>query len=163
MWLPDPLKTTRRAALFGAAALLAGCGFAPAYGTRGAGSHLLNRIRYQVPNTALGYRLRQSLRDSLGEGTDMVLDVNVTTGVLTSAETRSGEILRYTLPGTATFTLRDSAGGTITSGSVDAFTGYSASASIRAVETAQIDAEDRLARLLAERIITQLLVAAPAR
>ncbi|ARO15752.1 LPS-assembly lipoprotein [Ketogulonicigenium robustum] len=144
------------------AGALAGCGFSPVYGPSGPANHLTNRISYAIPETALAYRLRQALRDSLGEGSEMALSVSVSTSVVTSAETRGGEILRYTIPGTAQYRLTDSGGRVVASGTVDAFTGYSASASTRAVAAARVDAEDRLARLLAERIVTQLLVATAA-
>ena len=52
MWLSD-----RRSLLFGAAAAvtLAGCGFAPAYGTSGAASRLQNALRIEEPDSQNAY------------------------------------------------------------------------------------------------------------
>ena len=51
---------------------------------------------------------------------------------------------------------------TVTSGTVDSFTGYSATGSTVATRAARADAEERLTTILADQIVTRLIAAAPA-
>ena len=72
-----------------------------------------------------------------------------------------GDIERYNLVGTADYVLLDKASGAIVaSGQVQNFTGYSATGTTVATLAAQRDAADRLMIILADKIVSELLVKA---
>ena len=69
---------------------------------------------------------------------------------------------RYSLNGSADFTLTDATtGATVTKGQVSTFTSYSTTGTTVATLTAEYDARQRLARMLADQVVTRLLAAAP--
>ena len=69
---------------------------------------------------------------------------------------------RYSLNGSADFRLTDAASGaTVTEGQVSSFTSYSTTGTTVATLTAEYDARQRLARMLADQVVTRLLAAAP--
>lgn len=161
MWSSEP-RITRRLALFGAILGLAGCGFVPAYGPDGAFAGLAGKVEVITPQSIAGYRLGDRLRDRLGSADarslyrlDVELDIRES-GV---AVTQEGSVTRFTLVGVATYRLilRDD-GGVVTSGATDSFTGYSTTDSTVATENARANAEERLARILADQILTRLQV-----
>ncbi len=143
---------------------LAGCGFAPAYGPYGGAAALRGAVTVDAPATLEGYRLRERLLDRLGTPTEAryVLGVEPTETSEQAAISADGVTTRYRLVGTADYLLRDAATGTeLAAGTVDGFTGYSATLGTVASASAEEDARDRLAVLLAELILTRLIAAAP--
>jgi LPS-assembly lipoprotein len=155
MWWSD-----RRHVLLGLLAL-AGCGFTPVYGPGGTASALRGQVQITAPETVEGYRLLQALRDRLGEaGTPAyVLSVTLTISEVPAATTAQGSTTRYTLPGSASYTLTTADGAPLAQGTVDGFTSYSATGTTVATSAAQVDARARLAQLLADQIVTRLSVA----
>lgn len=160
----DSAGPTRRALLGTVGALvLSGCGFSPAFGTDGPGTALFDRTVISVPQTVAGYRLAERLTERLGTAPDVpVYDLMVFLGIDEAgvAVTPAGAITRFTLTGRSDFTLR--VVGTddiLLSGDVEAFTGYSATDSTVATQTARDDATERLTRILADLIVTRLLTA----
>ena len=155
MWWSD-----RRIALLGLLAL-AGCGFTPVYGPGSTARALRDSVQITAPETVEGYRLLQALRDRLGDSTGTAYDLSVTLDIseVAAATTPDGSTTRYTLPGRASYVLTTLAGITLTQGTVDSFTSYSATGTTVATSTAQADARARLAQLLADQIVARLAIA----
>lgn len=159
MWLSD-----RRAFLAGALALSA-CGFTPAYGPNGAAGRLQNTIAVEAPVDRDSYLLVQQLEHRLGRaaspayGLSIALDVKQERMAIAANNITS----RFNVIGRATYALRDLGDGKVlTSGNVGSFTGYSATGSTAATQTAEADARARLMVILADQITTRLIAAAGA-
>ncbi len=155
MWWSD-----RRAILLALTAL-AGCGFAPVYAPGSTASQLRDQTAITAPETVEGYRLLQALRDRLGDSSSPAYALQVTLSIseVAAATTAQGSTTRYTLPGTATYSLTTLAGTALAQGTVDNFTSYSATGTTVATSAAQTDARARLAQILADQIVTRLSVA----
>ncbi len=155
MWWSD-----RRTILLSLSAL-AGCGFAPVYAPGSTASTLRNQVQITAPATGEGYVLLQALRDRLGPAAAPAYALSVTLDItqVAAATTPQGSTTRYTLPGTASYTLTAIDGTPLVNGTVDSFTSYSATGTTVATSTAQADARARLAQILADQIVTRLSVA----
>ncbi|MFD2440590.1 LPS assembly lipoprotein LptE [Paracoccus kondratievae] len=69
---------------------------------------------------------------------------------------------RYALNGTADFVLTEaSSAREVTRGQVSSFTSYSTTGTTIATMAAEQDAHDRLARMLADQVVTRLLAVQP--
>ncbi|WP_323766357.1 LPS assembly lipoprotein LptE [Marinovum sp.] len=162
MWLSD-----RRSLLFGglAAATLAGCGFAPAYGTNGAASKLQNAIRIDTPGSRNAYVVTRRIEERLGAGgadAPYALGLTLSLSEESSASTSDGALTRYQVLGRVTYALRRAGSGEVLdSNTLRHFTGYSASGSTVATLQAKRDAEERMMVILADRVIQELVLAAP--
>ena len=66
---------------------------------------------------------------------------------------------RYSLSGTADFALKDQAGRVLAQGRVSSFTSYSTTGTTIATLSAEGDARQRLATMLADQVVTRLLAA----
>ena len=153
--------SSRRAFLIGLAAL-SGCGFTPVYGPGGAAERLRGQVAVEVPATAQGYALRRRVLDRLGgAGTALELTVAPTLEEGASAIAPDGATTRLRLVGTADWRLTDAAGTLVSEGREEAFTAFSVTGSTVAARTARVDAEERLAVLLADRIVTRLIALVP--
>lgn len=152
---------TRRRALVALAAFagLGACGFTPVYGPGSAALALRGRVTITAPRTVEGYRLLSRLEERLGrpDGATLALDVTLDIARDRVAVAEDGSITRFTLPGEATFALRDAGGVVLVSGTVDAFTSYSTTGTTVATRAAETDARARLAMILADLIMTRLL------
>ncbi|WP_343032498.1 LPS assembly lipoprotein LptE [Tritonibacter litoralis] len=96
-----------------------------------------------------------------GEGGIYALDLSVKQTVEGQAITADNDITRFSVQGTANYTLRRlSDGVVVTSGAVDNFTGYSATGSTVDTLAGERDAEERLMRILADQIVTRLFTTA---
>ena len=137
---------------------LSGCGFTPAYGPGAASGLLRGRVAVEAPATPEGYALRQRLLSRLGGGgSDYLLSVTLVQEEGASAIAPDGSITRLRLLGEASWRLEGPDGALIGSGDVEGFTAFSATGSTVASRTARLDAENRLAILLADRIVTRLI------
>lgn len=141
---------------------LASCGFTPAYGPNGAASRLQNRILVDEPGDRDSYLLVRQLETRLGRsaapdfGLSIALDVSEERMAITSNNITT----RFNVIGKATYALRDLGDGKVlTSGTVDSFTGYSATGSTAATQTAEADAHERLMVMLADQMVTRLIAA----
>lgn len=140
---------------------LAACGFEPVYAPGGAGSALYGRVAVSAPNTVASYLLVEDLEQKLGRsassGSEYNLDVSVSTATLAAAITTTNETNRYTINGTANYSLRSNATGQIVaSGTVTDFVGYSAAGSTVSTLADERDANQRLMVILSDQIINRL-------
>ncbi len=143
-----------------AAMPVAGCGFAPAYGTGGAAAGLQGRIRVDDPSDKNGFDLVQRLEERLSrpEAPRYALSHSITTQAIGVGITPEGAITRYNLTGSVTWGLTDTTTGVrLTGGKVNSFTSYSATGSTVAGLAAEQDAALRLMRILADQIVTRLI------
>lgn len=148
--------------LAGALALTA-CGFTPVYGPQGTGHTLFGQIATRTPQTADEFAFDRRLTERLGTVTNSRYQLTYTlrTASVGQAITPEEVTTRYSLNGTAVFTLTDSTGQTVTDGQVSSFTSYSATGTPVATVAAERDARNRLARMLADQVVTRLLATAP--
>ncbi|WP_095588721.1 LPS assembly lipoprotein LptE [Actibacterium ureilyticum] len=139
---------------------LAGCGFAPAYGTGGAATALRGQVTAAEPANRLDFLLVSRLEERLGRTATprYRLGYQITTSRRALAITSRQEITRYNLSGEITYTLRDVTTGRLAaSGTVESFASYSATSNTVATLTAERDAQDRLMTILADQIVTRLI------
>ncbi|WP_394178836.1 LPS assembly lipoprotein LptE [Yoonia maritima] len=150
---------SRRFAILGLLAL-GGCGFAPVYSDS---NTLRGAIAFKADETIAGYRLQERLEQRLGRATAprYTLDVTMTRGSRSAAITDDGDTTRYNVTGIAKWTLTDATGQQVEKGKVDAFTSYSATGSTTATQTAATDATARLSVILADMIVSRLLILSP--
>lgn len=157
------MLSSRRQILTLLAALpLAGCGFAPVYGTGSPARTLRGRIAYRAPNTTEGFRLRARLEDRLGrvERGDYLLTVQMEIDEQAVVISSAQDINRFNLLGKARWDLTEADSGTsLASGTAETFTAYSAFDTNVATREAQDDARDRLGVALADLIVTDIIAA----
>lgn len=153
-------------ALMAAPMALSACGFKPIYGDGTAASAMHGRITLGTFSGLTGFQIREELATSLGPATNPTHQLNVDFSVNRKglAVTPDGSITRYNLTGGAKFAVVDLIGGAgvVTTGNVSAFTAYNATANAYATRVAEQDADRRLARNLADKIITQMAISAEA-
>lgn len=156
MWSPDRLS--RRAALLGLLALSA-CGLTPVYAPGGAGMRLRGRVRPRDPATYQDFAFNRRLSERLGPESDASfdLDYRISVGVVPQAITPDEVTTRYSLNGTAEFSLTDAAGRVLSAGRVSSFTSYSTTGTTIATLAAEGDARERLAFMLADQVVTRLM------
>ena len=142
-----------------AGGLLAGCGFAPAYGPDGAATALTGAVRAADPADKNGFDLVQRLEERLGRPEAARFDLAYTISLREVAVgvTPDGTITRYNVSGAVDWTLNDPAGARVAGGVVDSFTSWSATGSTVAGLSAEEDAYTRLMRILADQIVARLL------
>lgn len=146
-----------------AAIPLAACGFTPAYGPQGGAQMLTRNIEVRAPVTRADYLMTRQLEERLGrtDAGDYILDYTLMVEEERIAITANNITRRFNLTGTATFELKTPGGTVITKGVEESFVGYSATGTTVATRAARSDAEERLTTLLADRIVTRLIAAAP--
>lgn len=141
-------------ALFGVGA----CGFKPIYGSGGVGEGLQGRVRFQLPDTIIGFQMRGVLEGQFGAPNDERFVVNVTVNetVRGAAVTEDGDTTRFNITGRANWGVE---GRPDLAGTVQSFTSYSATGSTVATQAAERDARDRLAQILSDQLSTDLFIA----
>ncbi|WP_323781209.1 LPS assembly lipoprotein LptE [Thalassovita sp.] len=147
-----------------AVAVLTGCGFAPVYGTGGPGNVLLNSIAVAAPQTRDEQILVREIETRLGRPNDTRYTLSYTLNVQEErmAISATNITTRFNLVGHADYALTDTASEMImTQGSVNQFTGYSTTGTTVATLAAERDAHERLAKILADQIVTRLIAASP--
>lgn len=145
-------------------AALAGCGFKPAYGPSGTASVLMNQVVIDEPTGNNTYLLVRELEGRLGRVSSgkYGLSVSVTSEQRSIAKSISGVTSRYDVLATADYALRDlDTKEVLTSGKVDSFTGYSTTGSTVATLAAETDAYERLMVILADQILSKLVIFSP--
>lgn len=143
---------------------LPGCGFRPLYGENAPARDLVGRlavgeiVRGPLPDR-MGFSLRDAIAREIGPAREprWLVDIAVAVEELGFAITPDNATTRYSLTGTARWTLRRP-GGTdpLLEGRARSFTAYSATASVYATRIAARDAERRLAEGLARQIVAQI-------
>ncbi|MGJ8622788.1 MAG: LPS assembly lipoprotein LptE [Yoonia sp.] len=153
-------RFTRRIALL-ALLGLAGCGFAPVYGD---GKVARGAYALKTGDSIMAFHLRGQLADRLGDpvAPQFTLEASVSTSQRAAAITEGGDTSRFNVVGRANWILTDTATDRkIDEGRVAAFTSYSATGSTVATQAAQDDARARLAVMLADMIVTRVMIATP--
>ncbi|WP_199260065.1 LPS assembly lipoprotein LptE [Paracoccus binzhouensis] len=157
------MSWSRRSAILAVLAL-AGCGFSPVYGPGGTGTRLFGQVRAADPRTPDDFSFAGRIAERLGPdaGGRFLLDYRLRIAVVPQAITPDEVTTRYALNGTADFTLTEATTGReVTRGQVSSFTSYSTTGTTIATMAAEQDAHERLARMLADQVVTRLLAVAP--
>ena len=157
MWLSD------RRMFLGSMLALTGCGFAPVYAPGGAANLLQGRVTVDEPVDRDSYLLVQQLETRLGRGDAPVYGLSLGLEVQQErmAINAANITTRFNVIGKSTYALRDLRDGkVITSGTVNSFTGYSATGTTTATQAAKRDAHKRLMTILADQIVTRLIATA---
>jgi len=142
---------------------LMACGFTPVYAPGGTASALRGKVEVAEPESVNSYLLVQNLEERLGRPNVPVYSLSLTllTGEQGQAVTASNETTRYSVVGKVDYVLSDIASKEpVASGSVENFTGYSATGSTVETLSSERDAHERLMVILADQITTQLYTTA---
>lgn len=148
-----------RAGLLAGVGGLAACGFTPVYGPGGPGTKLFGKVRAADPKTVDDFAFVRRVTERLGPPQDASYDLEyqLLIAVVPQAITPDEITTRYSLNGSAEFVLRDRSNGQIAAkGQVNNFTSYSTTGTTIATMSAEQDAHDRLAFMLADQVITRL-------
>ena len=144
--------------------LLTACGFEPIYGINKPSNLILGKIDVEVSNGRNAFELRERLLERLGtlEGTPTYLlkyTSNIESKNLTIS--KDNDVTRYTLHGETDFDLVDIASKkVIYTNSISSNTAYSATAGTYPTSVAERDANVRLSRDMADKIVTLILITA---
>ena len=139
---------------------LAACGFTPAYAPGGSGTALQNMVLAAEPHEKAAFDLVERLEERLGpsDSPKYGLSYKITLKPVGVAISTDNAITRYNLIGVVNWELTDVTTGTrLTGGRAENFTSYSATGSTVAGLAAQEDAAQRLMRIIADQIVSQLL------
>lgn len=151
------------AGVIAGATALAGCGFAPIYGPRGAGGALRGQVLADEPDTRFGYAFVARIEDRLGRAGDArwALGYRIETRQTAVGIDSENAITRYNITGTVAWELRPlDSDEVVLSDATGSFTGYSATGTAVSAFTARRDAEDRLMAILADQLVAQLFARA---
>ena len=121
---------------------------------------LRNTVAVSAPDTIAGFAIRSRLIDRLGLATTPMasLSVNVEQALDVASQSQSGSTLRYNVVGAAGWQLTAANGTVWGSGQVEGFTSYAATGSTVATQSAAADAVGRLMTILADNVVTQLML-----
>ena len=153
----------RRWLLLGFLPLIA-CGFEPVYGTDTPANRIMGKIDVEVSNGRNAFEFRDRLIERLGasEGNPTYLlkyTSNIKSKNLTIS--KDNDVTRYTLQGVTNFDLVDTASKkVIYTNKIASNTAYSATAGTYPTAIAERDANVRLSRDMADKIVTLLLITA---
>ena len=138
---------------------LAGCGFTPAYGVKSPARALLDQVQVQAPTTRDEFDFVAALEAQLGRGATPAyqLAYGITTTQAGVGITVEGATTRYTVTGTATYSLTQG-DQRVAGGTVSTFTAYSVTGSTVAGLTAARDAQRRLMQALADQVVRALVM-----
>jgi len=153
----------RRWLLIGILPLMS-CGFEPIYGTNKPANFIMGKIDVEVSNGRNAFELRDRLIERLGtlDGTPIYL-LKYTSYVESKSLTisKDNDVTRYILQGETIFDLVDMASKkVIYSNTIFSNTAYSATAGTYPTAIAERDANVRLSRDMADKIVTLLLITA---
>ena len=154
---------SRRWLLIGFLSLTA-CGFEPIYGVDKPANKIMGKIDVEVSNGRNAFELRDRLIERLGalesEPTYLLkYDSSIQSKNLTIS--KDNDVTRYTLQGETNFDLVDLASKkVIYTNTIVSNTAYSATAGTYPTALAERDANVRLSRDMADKIVTLLLITA---
>lgn len=140
--------------------LAAACGFRPVYGPGGGAAGLWGGFSYEEPDDARSFVFVGRLEERLGppSASGFRIDYTIWTKSDSIAIRGANETTRTRISGDASFEVSDpGTGAVLASGQVSDFSAYAATSSTLATASAKRDAEKRLMRQLADRIVTRLL------
>jgi LPS-assembly lipoprotein len=144
-------------------AVLAACGFTPAYGPAGPAQGLQGRIRAADPGDKNGFDFVTAIEARFGRSKDprYGLAYTITTeAVGVGFVATDTTITRYNLTGRVDWSLTDTESDTrIAGGTAENFTSWSATSATVAAVAAEQDAAKRLMVILADQITAEILAA----
>ena len=141
---------------------LMACGFEPVYGTGTPANRIIGKIDVEVSNGRNAFELRDRLIERLGalEGNPKYIlkyTFNIEPKNLTIS--KDNDVTRYTLQGETAFYLVDTISKkVIYTNTIVSNTAYSATAGTYPTAVAERDANVRLSRDMADKIVTLLLI-----
>ena len=155
------LLFNRRWFLIGILPLMS-CGFEPIYGTNKPANLIMGKIDVEVSNGRNAFELRDRLIERLGalEGAPTYL-LKYTSSIESKNLTisKDNDVTRYTLQGVTNFDLVDVASKKVVyTNNIASNTAYSATAGTYPTAIAERDANVRLSRDMADKIVTLLLI-----
>jgi len=139
---------------------LAACGFTPAYAPGGSGGALQNTVLAAEPRDKAAFDLVERLEERLGPSDQPKYELTYKIAVSTVGLgiTADNATTRYNVSGAVDWELTDvMTRARLTSGRAENFTSYSATSSTVGGLAAQEDAAQRLMRIIADQIVSQLL------
>ncbi|MEM6306920.1 MAG: LPS assembly lipoprotein LptE [Pseudomonadota bacterium] len=139
---------------------LAGCGFTPAYGPAER-APLYGQVLVQAPKNRTEFEFVRAMETRLGlppEAPQYRLKYTLQLTQESTIVSAEQEINRFNIRGRLTYTLSNAQNTSVAQGSIPAFTGYSSSGTTIATESAQKDAQNRLVTILADQLISRLIV-----
>lgn len=143
-------------------AVLAACGFTPAYGPSGPAQGLQGRIRAADPGDKNGFDFVTAIEARFGRSKDprYGLAYTITTEAVGVGFATDTTITRYNLTGRVDWSLTDTESDTrIAGGTAENFTSWSATSATVAAVAAEQDAAKRLMVILADQIAAEILAA----
>jgi LPS-assembly lipoprotein len=146
-----------------AAGALSSCGFSPAFAPGGPAHGLTGRVLIDEPTTRNAFDFVARIEERLGRPEAPVwnLSYSITTESAALGITSANVITRYNLVGSVRFSLtRLDSGKVVHSGKVTSFTSYSASGTVISTSASERDANQRLMRILADQIISDMIASA---
>ncbi|MDE2912284.1 MAG: LPS assembly lipoprotein LptE [Paracoccaceae bacterium] len=157
MWLSERLILPVAAGLL---LVFCSCGFEPVYGTGATGPGFQGRV-HVVPGTdRADFELRERLVERLGpaeESAPYSLEFEMSVTERRLALEREGQFARHSLDGTVTFRVTDrTTGKTVYTATAWSRAAYGATVATYPTRVAARDAELRLARSLADRIVARV-------
>ena len=157
------LLFNRRWFLIGILPLMS-CGFEPIYGTNKPANLILGKIDVEISNGRNAFELRERLIERMGalDATPTYL-LKYTSSIEAKNLTisKDNDVTRYTLQGATDFDLVDMASKkVIYTNSISSNTAYSATAGTYPTAIAERDANVRLSRDMADKIVTLILITA---
>jgi len=139
---------------------LAACGFTPAYAPGGSGGVLQNTVLAAEPRNKAAFDLVERLEERLGpsDNPKYALTYTIATSLVGLGITADNATTRYNLLGTVDWELTDvMTRARLTGGKAENFTAFSATSSAVGGLAVREDAAQRLMRILADQIVSQLL------
>ena len=140
------------------------CGFEPIYGTNKPADLIMGKIAVEVSNGRNAFEFRERLIERLGALDDtpnylLKYTSNIKSKNLTIS--KDNDVTRYTLQGETKFDLVDmTSKKVIYTNTIVSNTAYSATAGTYPTAVAERDANVRLSRDMADKIVTLLLITA---
>ncbi len=158
------LFSRRKILALAGAGLLAGCGFTPVYKSGSAAQNLHGQIAIDLVKGRNGFELRERLEERLGfaaADAPYQLSFRLKTTETGLAVTKDEGTTRFNLTGIADFSIKELATGkTVFADQVKNITAYSATSETYPSRIAELDANVRLARALAEQIANRIAITA---
>ena len=144
--------------------LLTACGYEPIYGVDKPANKIMGKIDVEVSNGRNAFELRDRLIERLGvleSDPNYLLKYSSSIKSKNLTISKDNDVTRYTLQGETNFDLVDLASKkVIYTNSISSNTAYSATAGTYPTAIAERDANVRLSRDMADKIVTLLLITA---
>ena len=140
---------------------LQSCQITPTFGPQGGAVRFYNAVELDAPSSRFEYLFYQSMDERLKdrENGEFQLAYSVSNSTRRGGIDSTGRAHRVLVSGSAGYTLRKvGEKQAISTGSVSGFVGYSSLATSVAAEASRRDADQRLARILADKVVEELAI-----